>query len=146
MAVGAGIAGASLLGVAAGLGYALTIAVLRVHTKQMLVTESASGVAFWFAVISLGVGLCSLPFGWVALSSGSLGWLVLAGVLGGLGHIASNEAVARTEVSRLAPFDFTGLVWALGFDLLLFRTLPGLWGLAGAFMITAAALTVTLRR
>ena len=44
-----------------------------------------------------------------------------------------------------APFDFTGLVWALGFDLVLFSVLPGALGLLGVFAITFAALIVTVK-
>ncbi|KAA2316207.1 DMT family transporter [Pseudooceanicola sediminis] len=133
----------ALIGVAAGLAYALTMAFVRVHTKRMTVTESSSTIAFYFAVVAALVGLATLPFGWVALNGTHYTWLILAGLLGGIGHIVSNEATARAPVSTLAPFDFTGLIWALGFDLILFATFPGPLGLVGVVAITAAALLVT---
>lgn len=71
------------------------------------------------------------------------GWLAFAGLIGGIGHIVSNEATARAPVSALAPFDFTGLIRALGFDLILFSVVPGILGLIGVFAITFAALIVT---
>jgi hypothetical protein len=43
----------------------------------------------------------------------------------------------------LAPVDFTVLIWALGFDLVLFSVIPGVLGLAGVAAITFAALIVT---
>ncbi|QOL80668.1 DMT family transporter [Pseudooceanicola spongiae] len=133
----------ALIGVAAGLAYAFTMAFVRVHTKRMTVTESSSTIAFYFAVVAALVGLATLPFGWVALDGTHYVWLILAGLLGGIGHIVSNEATARAPVSTLAPFDFTGLIWALGFDLILFATFPGPLGLVGVAAITAAALLVT---
>ncbi|MEP4961063.1 MAG: DMT family transporter [Roseobacter sp.] len=133
----------ALIGVAAGLTYALTMAFVRVHTKTMTLTESSSTIAFYFALIASGVGLMTIPFGWVQLDMALFGWLTLAGLLGGIGHIVSNEAVARAPVSTLAPFDFTGLIWALGFDFVLFAILPGALGLVGVFTITFAALIVT---
>lgn len=133
----------ALIGVAAGLAYALTMAFVRVHTKVMTLTESSSTIAFYFALVAAIIGLMTLPLGWVALGSGVFGWLALAGLLGGVGHIVANEAVARAPVSALAPFDFSGLIWALGFDLLLFSVIPGLLGLLGVFVITFAALIVT---
>lgn len=133
----------ALIGVAAGLIYAVTMAFVRVHTKTMTRTERASTIAFYFAVVSTFIGLATLPFGWVELNPALLGWLVLAGVIGGVGHIVGNEAVARAPVGALAPFDFTGLIWALGFDLILFSVLPGVAGLLGVFAITFAALVVT---
>lgn len=134
----------ALIGVAAGLAYAATMAFVRVHTKAMTKSESASAIAFYFAITSAVIGLATLPFGWESLSPTLLGWLVLAGLLGGVGHIVSNEAVARAPVSTLAPFDFTGLIWALGFDMLLFSALPGAYGLLGCAAISAAAVMVTL--
>lgn len=133
----------ALIGVAAGLAFALTMAYVRVHTKTMTKTESTSSIAFYFAVVAALIGLATWPFGWATLTWPVLGWLVLAGVLGGVGHIVSNEAVARAPVSTLAPFDFTGLIWALGFDLILFRIVPGALGFLGVFAITCAAILVT---
>lgn len=120
----------ALIGVGAGLAYAVTMAFVRVHTKTMTRSESASCIAFYFAVVS-------------ALDWSVFRWLLLAGVIGGVGHIVSNEAVARAPVSALAPFDFTGLIWALGFDLVLFATAPGPLGYLGVFAITGAALIVS---
>ncbi|MEP5728977.1 MAG: DMT family transporter [Sulfitobacter sp.] len=136
----------ALIGVAAGLAYALTMAFVRVHTKTMTLTESSSSIAFYFAVVSALVGLATVPFGWVTLNATLFGWLALAGLIGGAGHIVANEAVARAPVSALAPFDFTGLIWALGFDLILFSVVPGILGFIGVFAITAAALIVTFAK
>nr|WP_319247676.1 DMT family transporter [uncultured Celeribacter sp.] len=156
-AIGLGFAGAVLMlwdafalpgdrafiGVLAGLAYAGTMAFVRVHTKTMTRTETSSAIAFYFAIVSALIGLVSLPFAWVALNASQLFWLVLAGLMGGVGHIVSNEATARAPVSTLAPFEFTGLIWAFGFDLVLFSILPGPLGLTGVAAITLAALLVT---
>lgn len=132
----------ALLGVLAGLGYAGTMAVVRVHMKSMTATESASAIAFWFAVAASLAGLATLPLGWAAVTPASLGWLAMAGLLGGAAHVAAAEALARAPVSVIAPFDFTGLIWALGFDLVIFELLPGPAELAGALLITGAAILV----
>lgn len=132
------------IGVSAALGYAVTMAFVRVHIKKMTNSESASAIAFFFAIVSASVGLLTLPLGWPPLSWSTFGWLALAGFLGGAGHIASSEAVARAPVSTLAPFDFTGLTWALGFDLILFATLPNALGWVGMAMIMTAALLVAI--
>ena len=131
------------IGVAAALGYAVTMAFVRVHIKSMTGSESAAAIAFYFALTSTLVGLATWPFGWVAPDSVMLLWLILAGLLGGFGHIAATEATARAPISVLAAFDYTGLIWALGFDILLFGLWPDGAELAGAALILAAALWVT---
>lgn len=130
----------ALIGLAAGLAYALTMAVMRVHIKTLTRTESAASIAFFFAVTCTVIGLASLPFGWPVLALWQLAALAGAGVLGGLAHIAAAEAIARAPVSAVAPFDFTGLVWAAGIDALIFAHLPGLWAGIGMAAIVAAAL------
>jgi drug/metabolite transporter (DMT)-like permease len=134
----------AVVGVAAGLGYAVTVAFVRIHIKAMTGTERASTIAFWFAVTCTAVGLASWPFGWATPTGAQLGWLIATGLLGGMAHIAATEATARAPVSVLAPFDYTGMVWALGFDMVLFRAVPGPMGLAGVAAILAASLLVTL--
>ncbi|SDE00068.1 DMT family transporter [Limimaricola pyoseonensis] len=133
----------ALIGVAAGLGYAVTMAVLRVHIKAMTASERPSTIAFWFAAVSALAGLATWPSGWDAPSGEMLGWLIGAGLTGGLAHVAATEAVARAPVAVLAPFDFTGLVWALLFDAVLFGAMPDGLGLLGVAAITGAALLVT---
>jgi len=136
----------AVIGVTAGLAFALALSVVRVHIKALTLTESAAGIAFYFSITATMVGLCTLPMGWVAPSAPQYGLLIGTGVLGGVGQIAMTESVARAPVSVLAPFDYTSLIWALGFDLLLFATVPGRFELLGAALITAAALIVVLRR
>jgi len=131
------------IGVVAGLIFAFTMAFVRVHTKAMTQSETTASIAFYFALVGTILGLASAPFAWISLDGTTMGWLILAGLLGGTAHIAANEAIARAPVSTLAPFDFTGLIWALGFDLVLFSILPGMIGLVGVFVITLAALMVT---
>jgi len=133
----------ALIGVAAGLVFAFTMAFVRVHTKTMTLTESSASIAFYLALVGSVLGLGTNVLGWIELSNTMFGWLALAGFLGGIGHIVANEATARAPVSTLAPFDFAGLIWALGFDVILFSIVPGPMGLIGVFAITFAALMVT---
>lgn len=134
----------ALIGVAAGLGYAVTMAFVRVHIKSITASERPSTIAFWFAAVSALAGLATWPFGWEMPSAQMLGWLIGAGLTGGLAHVAATEAVARAPVGVLAPFDFTGLVWALMFDAVLFGVMPDGLGMLGVAAITGAAVMVTL--
>lgn len=134
----------AVIGVSAGIVFAITMAFLRVHTKTMTATERPATIALYFAVTSALVGLGSLPLGWTPLAETSLTWLFAAGVLGGLAHIASNEAVRRSPISTLAPFDFTSLIWALLFDVVIFAQLPGVLGMIGMVIIAASAFYVAV--
>lgn len=135
----------ALIGVVAGLGFASTSAFVRVHVKAMTATERPSTIAFYFAVTGTVIGAGSLALARAPLGAGALGALALAGCLGAVAHIAAAEALKREAVTRLAPLEFTGLIWAVGFDVVLFRTWPGPWGWAGLTAILGAAVLVSLR-
>jgi drug/metabolite transporter (DMT)-like permease len=58
----------------------------------------------------------------------------------------SGEALSRAPAATLAPLDYTGLIWALLVDWLIFSQVPGPLGILGSVLITAAALIVVLKR
>lgn len=133
-----------LIGIAAGLGFAATMGLARVQIRTLTRTESAVTIAFWFSVISSLIGLLSLPFGWVPMAGEVLGYLLFAGLLGGVAQILATEAAARVPVSQLAPFDYTGMIWALGFDVILFRQFPDWISFVGMGAIVAAGIITVI--
>lgn len=135
----------ALVGVAAGLVFAFLVAFLRVYVKAMTRTESPATIAFYFALSGAVVGVATIAWGWTTPNRTEFLMLCGAGLLGGMAHIASTEAVRLAPVSVIAPFDFTGLIWAAGFDIILFHTFPAPIAIAGMVAITAAALIVTLK-
>ena len=75
-------------------------------------------IALPFSVITMLGGFATLPFGWVALGDEAHRSLMFAGLLGGLGHVISNEVVKRSDISILGKFDYTASIWALGIDVM----------------------------
>jgi len=137
---------ASFIGIAAGLGYALTRAFTRAFIKQLSAKDSAALIALSFSVITMLGGLATLPFGWVALGDEAHRYLMFAGLLGGLGHVLSNEAVKRSDISVLGPFDYTAIIWALAIDVMVFGFVPNRLGLFGIFVIAFAALSLAVKQ
>ncbi|WP_417766987.1 DMT family transporter [Stappia sp.] len=129
----------TLVGIAAGLACAITTASAKVEIKRLTASEPAGTIAFYFALVCALAGLATAPFGWSDASGTTLLWLAGAGLCGGLAHIAMTEALARAPVSTLAPFEYTAMIWAMGFDLAVFALVPSPLGLAGAAVVVAAA-------
>jgi drug/metabolite transporter (DMT)-like permease len=113
---------------------------VRVQIRNLTKTESAVTIAFWFSVICSGIGLLSLPLGWVPMVGEVLWYLIFAGLLGGVAQILATEAAARVPVSQLAPFDYTGMIWALGFDVILFAQFPDWISFIGMGAIVVAGI------
>jgi drug/metabolite transporter (DMT)-like permease len=101
-------------------------------------------VVWFLAIMAIGAGLAAIP-GWVPLR-GEHAWLILGmGLAGALGQIALTAAFMRGDASQIAPLEYTGLVWVIAWDWLLWRTLPDAWTWTGAAIIVASGLYL-LRR
>ena len=131
----------ALIGALAALTAAALIAGIQVLIRSMMRTEAPVAVAFSFSII---VTLLTMPTAlwgnWVSLTPTLFTWLLLAGVFGAGTLILNTEAVSRSEVGRLAPFEYTGLLFALSLDWILFGYLPRWLGLLGGILIIAGAL------
>lgn len=134
----------TLIGIGAGLAMAATTVIAKIQIKTLTATEHPGTIAFYFAVVCSLIGLASYPLGWAQPDWTTYGWLIGAGLLGGLAHIAMTEAVARAPVSTLAPFEYTAMLWAFGLDLAVFGLAPTWLGIIGAVVIVLAAATVAI--
>jgi drug/metabolite transporter (DMT)-like permease len=82
-------------------------------------------------------------FGWRALSGQHWLWFFAMGCCGALGHLMLATAFAREEAARLAPLDFSSLIWAVLFGYLFFSEVPGLITLAGVAFIIAGGIAAS---
>lgn len=121
--IGHGTADASrLLGYGLGLLMGVLTAFALIMVRSLNRTESPGAIAFYFVVVSMIGGIATLPFGWVWTDMQSLLLLVLAGIFGGLAHIAMTLAFRNAEASLLAPFEYLAILWPVMADLLIFRS------------------------
>ena len=66
-----------------------------------------------------------LPFVWVTPGWGDLGLLILVGLVGGCAQWLLTEAWASAQVSAIAPYSYSALLWSIGLGWLAFGDLPG---------------------
>ena len=71
--------------------------------------------------------------------------LGLAGFLLAGAQYLMIEAVRLGEVSLVAPFKYTSMIWAVLLGYLMFGTVPDLWIVSGSTLVVASGL-YTLRR
>jgi len=82
-----------------------------------------------------------LPFVW-RMPADALAWaaFLAAGACASIGHYLMIKALQQSEASALQPFNYTVLLWAVLFGLLLFAEWPDLATVAGALLIVAGGL------
>jgi drug/metabolite transporter (DMT)-like permease len=127
------------------LSVALTYAFYQILTR--LVSQSADplNTLFYSALVGAVVMSAIVPFDWVTPTPVQWAKLALAGLLGGLGHYAIIRAYERAEVSLVAPFAYTELIWATALGFLVFGDLPDIRTFVGAGIIVASGIYIVHR-
>ena len=132
---------ATLLPVAMAVFYAFYLIVTR------LIRESADPLNALFYTALVGALAVSLvvPFHWRTPTP--LDGLLMAGtgLFGAIGHYALIKAYEIVEVSAVAPFSYSELIWATLVGYLAFGDFPDAWTFAGAAVIIGAGLYVLHR-
>ncbi len=127
------------------LGSAATAAVAQITLKRLASVEPTPAIVFWFSVISMLLGLASLPLGWVWPSPVEAMLLIGAGLLGGIGQMLLTSSYRFADAGVLAPFTYVSMIWAIAIGWFGFGELPGLATLAGAALIILAGVVIVLR-
>jgi drug/metabolite transporter (DMT)-like permease len=120
---------------------ATAYAIAAVTVSLLTRTDTPQSMVVWFLVImAIGAGLLAWP-SWKSLDWAAHGWLIAGlGLSGALGQVALTRAFQLGQASVIAPLEYTGLLWVIGWDLALWQVLPDRWTWAGAAIIVASGL------
>ncbi len=113
--------------------------------RVLSATEASTTITLWQSLLMTAFAALALPFVWVTPSWPDLALLVLTGVLGGVAQILLTEAWASAEVSSLAPYSYSSLLWAILFGWVAFGDVPVWLTLLGAALIVIASLYILHR-
>ena len=132
-----------------GAGLAIVMAVLtagaKIQIRNLALTENAGAIAFYFALTCAIIGLITVVNGWLAPTPTQLLCLVGSGLAGGVAHIMMTLALQQAEVSKLAPFEYLALVFAVIADATVFQQVPGLSFYSATGIILAAMWMITFK-
>ena len=133
------------LGVAAALFSAVAYAFNLILLRRIALKEHpAIIVAFQKCGPALVLAIpAALSF--VPLTARDLLIYLAAGALGVAGHLTLTSAFARAEASRLAPLEYTALIWASLLGYFVFGEVPLITTYAGAVLIVAGAIAISRR-
>ena len=138
---------AGLIGLLSGMGAALAYMQVTALGK---VGEPEGRTVFYFSVGSalaglLGTSLTGLT-PWSAVSWQAASWLIPIGVLASLGQWCMTRAYSRGSTMLVANLQYSGIVFAAIYSLVLFGDRIALMGWAGMALIVASGLAATVLR
>ena len=131
----------ALLPLAGAIGFA----VYQVMTKVLSRTDSMETILLYTGWVGFAIMTFIGPFYWTWPDARGWGLLMLAGLLGSIGHMTVIKALEIAPASVLQPFNYTLLVWATGIGFLVFGDLPDFWTVLGASIIVTSGLYVWWR-
>lgn len=138
-------AGAAKWGVVAAVMHGVFSAATTLLVRSLSGTEASTTIVLWQSLLMTGFTACALPFVWVTPSFPDFLLLVLIGLVGGVAQVLLTEAWASAQVSALAPYSYSSILWAILFGWAAFGDVPSGWTLAGAALIVAASLYILHR-
>jgi drug/metabolite transporter (DMT)-like permease len=135
----------NLVGVSLGILGALGAAGAMVAIRQMSDTERGPTIVFYFTLAGAVLGLAGSAFHWVRPDPATLAALIAGGLIGGVGQLLLTEALRNAPIGAIAPFDYTQLVWATIFGLVIWGELPRPVTLLGAVIVAGSGVYILHR-
>lgn len=131
---------AALLPMIGAFTYAAGALLTRVVRSDSIATS-----VLWSAFTGGALTSLAVPFFWHPIAAADLPAFVLLSLFGTISQTLLIRAFAVAEAGALAPFGYTGLVWAGLWGWLFFGQLPDRWTILGALIIVTAGLYVWSR-
>jgi drug/metabolite transporter (DMT)-like permease len=107
--------------------------------------DSTATSILWTALFGSFVTSLIVPFFWQPIQQGDIWAFVLLGLFGSAAQAMLIKAFSLAEAVVIAPFGYTGLIWAGLWDWLFWGNLPDRWTVIGALIIVGAGLYVWTR-
>ena len=127
------------------LGSAIALAATKLLSRDLGGKgESAENLTFYLLLFMSPLSLVPALTTWVMPTLAQWGWAVLLGALSASAHYTTSHAYKAAEVTFLAPFGFSRLIFTAAIGFIAFSEIPNsfsLWVGAAIIMISSLCLT-----
>jgi len=122
-------------------------ALYQILTRKIAGLEHPMTSLIWGAIVGAALLSLVLPFAWKTPDRASH-WALLfvIGMLASVGHYLLIRAYDYASAGLLAPFTYSGLLWAMALGFLVFGNFPDGWALGGMSVIVASGLFIVSRQ
>ncbi len=126
------------------LGGSLSFSILMLITRSLRNTPDIVMATSQFAG-TFALGALMSPFGWVTPNAASLAMFAAAGCISVAALICVNRSLKLAPASVVVPYQYSMIVWAVMFGIIVFGDVPQPATIAGAAIIIGAGLYIFLR-
>jgi drug/metabolite transporter (DMT)-like permease len=135
------LSGAAPIALAGTVFYALAM----IFVRKLSRTETSTSIVFYFTLTCTVISGVFMPFLWVTPDAAGWVMLITVGLIGGLAQITMTNALRLADLSVVAPFDYTALLWTAGFGFLIWSEVPGIHVWIGTAIVVASGIYILYR-
>ncbi len=121
---------------------ALLTAVAYIIVKKLSATDDASVIVFYFPLIALPIslGFLSIENNFVMPDLSTFFLLILVGIFTQIGQVGLTKALQTEKASRITPYSYIQVVFAIIFGVIVFHESPSMWTIMGSGLILLGVL------
>ena len=125
--------------------FCIFFACVALSIRSLSTTEPNYRIALYFSLLSMFVGLFTLPFGWVVPSKFELFLLIFTGIIGSYANILLTASLRIAEASLVTPTKYLNLVFAILLGYFIWGEIPKILTLLGATLIIVSSIIIFVR-
>jgi drug/metabolite transporter (DMT)-like permease len=129
----------------AALGGTLAYALAMLLVRRLSRSETNVAIVFYSGALATLASGAALPLVWQTPYWADLPWLAAIGLIGGVGHLVLTQAFRLAPASRVTPFEYSGMIWAVLFGWAFWQEAPDTAFYAGAALVIGAGLYILHR-
>lgn len=145
---------AALFGAIMVLVASILRALVQIHVRRLVQTDTTAAIVFYFSVTASCLSLITLPLGWATglpalLWTAPPAWviwtLIGAGLIGGIAQILVTSSYRFGGAAMLAPFDYASMIFAGIIGYFAFGEIPTGPIVLGASLVIAGGVLIIWR-
>lgn len=140
-----GVGGDAVIGLLAALGGVVLGAVAQLLVRRLTRTERSATIVLYFLLTASVVSLLTIPFGWVMPTPLQFAYLIGAGIAGGAAQIILTESYRHADLSVVAPFEYTSLLFSVIIGFVAFGDVPTPYMIVGGLIVIGSGLFILYR-
>ena len=140
-----GVSSEAAIGIGASLLGSFFAAIAMLLVRQLVQRERSTTIVIYFLISSAIIAALTLPFAWVTPTPLQAVYLVGAGIAGGIAQILLTESYRHGEMSVIAPFEYSSLIFSVLIGYFFFGDVPTWFMLVGGLIVVGSGLFIIYR-